>query len=195
MQIENSKEINEKISFSVLIKTIQRSFMLTFRLTPKLTLQLAFIIISLEFFPLIQNGLFGKIINNITEVISAKNAGVAGMTENPMSYVIQFILLYVGVLVLSSIFQELKRYIEKRWDLVSDSKLTSYSMRKRAGIDIAHYENPDFQNLVNKAFDTGTWPIQTLAHGQIRNIGNVAGIITAGFIVIRINPRNWNNFG
>ncbi len=188
MQIENSKEIKEKISLSVLIKTIQLSFMLTFRLTPKLTLQLAFIIIALEFFPLIQNGLFGKIINSITEVVSGKNAGVSGITENPMSYVIQFILLYIGVLVLSSIFQELKRYIEKRWDLVADNKLTSYSMRKRAGIDIAHYENPDFQNLVNKAFDTGTWPIQTLAFGQIRNIGNIAGIVTAGVIVYTISP-------
>jgi len=195
MDIVNSKEIKEKISLSVLFKTIQRSLTLTFRLTPKLTLQLAFIIITLEFFPLIQNGLFGKIINNITEVVSGSvtptSATIAVTTAtagSPMSHVILFILLYVGVLVLSSIFQELKRYIEKRWDLVTDNKLTSYSMRKRAGIDIAHYEDPDFQNLVNKAFDTGTWPIQTLAHGQIRNIGNIVAILTAGTIVYTISP-------
>jgi ATP-binding cassette subfamily B protein len=104
-----------------------------------------------------------------------------------MSYVIQFILLYVAVLVVSSIFQELKKYIEKRWDLVTDNKLSLYSMRKRAGIDIANYEDPEFQNLVYKAFDNGTWPIQTLAQGQIINIARVFGILAAGAIVYSIN--------
>lgn len=182
MATKLKKEKEEKISVVVLLKTIQRSFGLCFKLTPKLTLQLMFVTLALEFFPLVQNGLFGKIINSITAVVSGQK-----IVNTPMSYVIQFILMYVGVLVISSIFQEGKKYLEKRWDLVTDNKLSLYSMRKRAGIDIANYEDPEFQNLVYKAFDNGTWPIQTLAQGQIVNIARIFGILAAGAVVYSIN--------
>lgn len=182
-ETDTTKGKKEKISVGVLLKTIHRSLALCFTLTPKLTIQMMLLILSLEFFPLLQNGLFGKIINSITEVVSG-DKGVGA----PMSYVIQFILLYVAVLVISSVFQELKRYIEKRWDLVADNKLSSYSMRKRAGIDIANYEDPEFQNLVYKAFDNGTWPIQALAQGQVINIARIFGIIAASAVVYIISP-------
>lgn len=186
MQLENTAPKEAKISLSVLAKTIQRSFGLTFKLAPGLTLQLTFLVIVLELLPLAQNGLFGQIINNISDAVTGQKAGT--LTAAPITYVIKFILLYVAVLVVSSVFQELKRYMEKRWDLVTDNKLTSYSMRKRAGIDIANYENPDFQNLVYKAFDQGTWPVQSLSLDQIVNVSRAFGIIAAGIIVYSISP-------
>ena len=186
MQLENTAPKEAKISLSVLAKTIQRSFGLTFKLAPGLTLQLTFLVIVLELLPLAQNGLFGQIINNISDALIGQKAGT--LTAAPITYVIKFILLYVAVLVVSSVFQELKRYMEKRWDLVTDNKLTSYSMRKRAGIDIANYENPDFQNLVYKAFDQGTWPVQSLSLDQIVNVSRAFGIIAAGIIVYSISP-------
>ncbi|MBP9843285.1 MAG: hypothetical protein KBC62_04790, partial [Candidatus Pacebacteria bacterium] len=96
-ETDTTKGKKEKISVGVLLKTIHRSLALCFTLTPKLTIQMMLLILSLEFFPLLQNGLFGKIINSITEVVSG-DKGVGA----PMSYVIQFILLYVAVLVISS---------------------------------------------------------------------------------------------
>ena len=186
MQIDNTVQKEAKISLSVLIKTIRRSFGLTVRLTPKLTFQLTFLVIVLELLPLAQNGLFGQIINNITDAITGQKTGT--LTGAPITYVLKFILLYIAVLVISSVFQELRRYIEKRWDLVTDNKLTSYSMRKRASIDIANYENPDFQNLVYKAFDQGTWPIQSLSLDQVVNISRAFGIVAAGIIVYSISP-------
>lgn len=186
MQLENTAPKEAKISLSVLIKTIQRSFGMTFKLTPRLTLQLTFLVIVLELLPLAQNGLFGQIINNISDAVTGQKAGT--LTAAPITYVIKFILLYAVVLMISTVFQELKRYLEKRWDLVTDNKLISYSMRKRAGIDIANYENPDFQNLVYKAFDQGTWPIMSLSLDQIVNISRAFGIIAAGIIVYSISP-------
>ncbi len=173
-----------KASLRVLLKSVKRAFLLCLKLAPKLTIQLIVITVSLEFFPLIQNGLFGKIINEITEALKPLPDG----STVPITYILGFILLYVLVMVVSSIFRELSNYISKRWDLTADHQLDMYTLKKKAGLDIAHYEDPEFQNLMNRAFDTGTWPLHSLALGQIRNIGNIVGIIAASAIVFSISP-------
>lgn len=176
----------KKPSLRTLLKVVRRSFALGFKLVPKLTLQLTFIVIALELFPLVQNGLFGSIINKITEAVS-NVANDSTTSTTSATAILGYILLYVAVLVLISIFQELRKYIEKRWDLTTDNELTAYSLRKRADIDIANYEDPEFQNLINKAFDHGLWPIYTIAKGQIQNIANLFGIIAAGIIIYNIS--------
>jgi ATP-binding cassette subfamily B protein len=184
-----------------LLRVVRRCFVLGFKLVPRLTLQLTVVVIALELFPLVQNGLFGSIINKITEAVGngsgaaadATSAGMAGGAASTLANganiktILAYILLYVVVLVIISIFQELRKYVEKRWDLTTDNELTAYSLRKRAGIDIANYEDPEFQNLINKAFDHGVWPLYTLAKGQIQNIANVFGIVTAGVIIYNIS--------
>lgn len=171
-----------------LLRVVRRCFVLGFRLVPKLTLQLMFVVIALELFPLVQNGLFGSIINKITEAVGSAGGGAAAAAGTvSITTVIGYILLYVAVLVMISVFQELRKYVEKRWDLTADNELTAYSLRKRAGIDIASYEDPEFQNLINKAFDHGVWPLYTVAKGQINNIANIAGIVAASVIIYNIS--------
>lgn len=172
----------EKPSARVLLKVVRRCFVLGFKLVPRLTLQLMFVIIILELLPLVQNGLFGKIINQITEAVSNPNL------PGGASSILIYILLYVVGLVFVAVFQELRKYVEKRWELTTDHELNSYSLRKRAGIDIANYEDPEFQNLINRAFDHGMWPVYTVAKGQISNIASIVGILTAGVIIYKISP-------
>jgi ATP-binding cassette, subfamily B, bacterial len=185
MQTENSKEIKDKISLKNAGIVAFRAFALTFKLLPSASLGLMFIFILSAVLPLAQNGVFSIIINNISDLIG-QNApeATAGMSRT----ILFFILLYVGVTIISSITKEFSKFVAQRWNLLADYHLNIYTTRKRAGIDIAQYENPDFQNLMYRAFESGIWPIYKLARGQIDNISNMFGIIAASLIVYSISP-------
>lgn len=187
MKTETSKEIKEKISLMDTAKVSIRSFVLTFKLVPKATLGLMLVMLVLQFTPFLQNGIFSIILNDLTELISGKDSA-ATQGSAVFGTFLMLIFFYVGTMTFSSIFEEVKKFIEKRWDLLTDYKLDGYSTRKRSEIDIAKYESPSFQNIVYRAFEHGTWPIYTLAKGQIQNIMGLVSITTASIIVYNINP-------
>lgn len=185
MEIKNSKGTKEKISLKNAGIIAFRAFALTFKLLPKASLGLMFIFILSAALPLVQNGVFSLILNNISDLIGQNNPGAnIGISRT----ILFFILLYVGVTIISSITKEFSKFIAQRWNLLADYHLNIYTTRKRAGIDIARYENPDFQNLMYRAFESSIWPIYKLARGQIDNISSIFAIIAASIIVYSISP-------
>lgn len=181
-----TKSGKEKISLLNTAKVSLRSFVLTFKLVPKATLGLIFVMLVLQFTPFLQNGIFSIILNDLTESITRRGSTTTETTV-VLGTLLMLILFYVGTMTFSSIFEEIKKFVERRWDLLIDHKLGNYSTRKRSQIDVAKYEDSDFQNLMHRAFEHSTWPIYSLAKGQIQNIVSLFGVITAGLIVYNIN--------
>lgn len=184
MKTKDSKDAQEKISLKDTLKVSIRSFVLTFRLVPQATLGLIFVMLVLQFTPFVQNGIFSIILNKLTSLISSTESI---QDRTLIGTFLTLILFYVGTMTFSSIFEEIKKFVERRWDLLTDHRLGNYSTRKRSEIDMARYEDPDFQNLMYRAFEHNTWPIYSLAKGQIQNIVSLIGVMTAGLIVYNIN--------
>lgn len=61
------------------------------------------------------------------------------------------------------------------------------TIRKRIEIDIAHYEDPKFQNLLQRAFDRGIWPVVNLVAQQPANISNIAVLVVTSVLATKLN--------
>ena len=182
----DKKETKENISLHEFATVAMRSFYLVFRLIPKSTIVLVLILLLLQFIPFLQNGVFSIVLNDLTELF-APQSSEAQLTSTVSATFLTLIFFYIGITVFGSILEEVRKFTERRWDLLIDHELGNYTTRKRAEIDIARYEDPEFQNLTYRAFETSTWPVYMLAKGQIQNIAGLVSVITASIIVFNIN--------
>jgi len=101
--------------------------------------------------------------------------------------VIILIVTYAAVYGLSRILSSVQVYFDKKWFMVMDHETDLVIFQKRAEIDLAHYENPKFQDLLQRAFGRGWWPLINLADSQFRNFSNIAVIIATSAITSILN--------
>ncbi|MFA6535943.1 MAG: ABC transporter ATP-binding protein [Candidatus Paceibacterota bacterium] len=123
--------------------------------------------------PFLKQGAYALLV----DVIAVPNSG-------KLTYVLGLVVL---LLVLPEFIYSLKGYFDKRFYIDIQKIFELRYLKHKAKIDVARYEDSNFNNLLNNAAERGMWPIVNLADGLIANISNIIGVIVAGIILIFYN--------
>ncbi len=181
------EEKMEKTKEKGTLKTMKRFFITTWRslkeaynIAPFSTVSIAVMTTAVSLVPLLQANIMGQLINKLIEII--KN-------HSPISWAMFFVLSYAGVWALSLILSAVRLYVDKKFTTELEHGLEIKVMRKRAEIDLGHYENPEFQNLLERAFNRSIWPMFELAEMQFSNIANIVTILLSSTFTIAFSPE------
>ncbi len=132
-------------------------------------------------FPYLETFLFGLLINRITAFV------YGGGTEVASDVFILF-ALYAVVDSIPTFLMSIRSYYYQSWRLRFSEKMELDTLRKREAVDIAHYEDPTFQDLQQRAFQRGMWPFIELVENQFALLANsiafVVGSLLASFFNI-----------
>ncbi len=138
-----------------------------------------FIALFLSFAPFISSGAQALLINEL--IANGQN----GVTVT----IAWFIALIIFVSLLRDALGQLRRLVNKRlW-----MKLTEFfelsMLKKRSELDVATYESPKFNDLLNKTSEKGVWPICNLVEGQFQQVTNITQVITAATVFLIFDWR------
>ncbi len=162
-----------------LIKNSIRTLGLAFGFAPWLTLGLFFITIVSYLTPLYQAKLLGDIINQIISTLSTASSTHAA---------ILLIVLYASITAINRILAAISIHLDKYWGIAMEQGLEIMTAKKRSEIDIGHYENPEFNNLMDQGFNRGLWRMHNLAFAQFTN---TASILVIFFSSVLTSQLNW----
>jgi ATP-binding cassette subfamily B protein len=148
---------------------------------PKLTVGMMVVSTFVTLIPLFQAKILGDIIDQIsTQIISSTSTAA----------LVQLILIYAGIWATIRFLGVLELYFGKLW---RDGAMHAFELtilKKRTEIDLGHYENPEFQNLLTRAFNQGfAGPMVEIVMNQVVIVASVITIIVTSFITSTIG---WN---
>lgn len=158
-----------------LMKNIWRSLKLSFVFAKWGTLLLIVLTVSTYLLPILQSKIMGDVVNSVVDSLSGGKIAV------------WLVIVYAGVWSVTKILSAAHLYVYKIWYAKTEQKLEIMILKKRTEIDLGHYESPEFQNLLTRAFRRGIWPVLELTEIQIRVIGSIATFILTSVIATRLS--------
>ncbi len=161
-----------------LIKNIIRATGMSFKFTPLFTALIFVAAITTSLLPLYQAKLMGDIVNALVDALK---------TNPAQTTLFLLVITYASVWAISNIISSIRVYLDKRWTLELEQGLELTVLKKRAEIDLGHYEKPEFQNLLQRAFNRNIWPVYNLVDTNYRTISNLAVIIVSSIITSKLN--------
>jgi ATP-binding cassette subfamily B protein/ATP-binding cassette subfamily C protein len=164
--------------FSSLTKNLFRALGLSFRFLPAITTGTFIVSILTALAPIYQAKILGDIVNQLVDSVTS---------SKPLSSIFILIMIYAGVEGASRILSAFELYIEKVWRDKIHHKLELMVLRKRTEIDLGHYESPDFQNLLLRAFSQGVaGPFVEIIDNLFVIIGSLGVILMSSIITSSI---------
>lgn len=172
--IDSNKEqkLNKKKN---LFKNMIRSMSICFKFTKWPTIFLIILTISTYLLPVYQSKVMGDVVNS---VVGSVKGGVMA---------ISLVVLYAAIWSVTRILSATHTYVDKIWSAKTEQSLEVMVLKKRAEIDLGHYENPEFQNLLTRAFRRGIWPIFELSESQITTMGNISTFLLTSIIATNLS--------
>lgn len=158
------------------LKNSFRALGLSFKFSKWATFFLVVLTMTTMLLPVFQSKVMGEIIDSIAGSISS--GGVIA---------INLVVFYALVWSVTKVFSAVQVYANKIWWIDNEQGLEILFMKKRTEIDLGHYENPEFQNLLTRAFRRSIWPVIELTEIQIRTLGNIATFLLTSFIATRLS--------
>lgn len=160
------------------LKSVRFSLSYAFRFVPKETAAMMLIVIVVGSLPYGSAWFLGRLVNAI--VMGAKMASYEGI------WILLF--LYATVNALPSILGNIRLFISRHWKLKYSQELELDLFVHRERIDIATYEDPKFQDLLQRAFRKGPWVVFELASFQFDLAQEVAALIIGTILAVHFNP-------
>lgn len=163
-----------------LIKNIIRATGMSFKFTPLFTTLIFVAAITTSLLPLYQAKLMGDIVNALVNALK---------TSPAQTTLFLLVITYASVWAMSNIISSIRIYLDKRWTLELEQGLELTVLKKRAEIDLGHYEKPEFQNLLQRAFNRSIWPVYNIVDTNYRTISNFAVILVSSIITSKLNMQ------
>ncbi|HEY1036947.1 MAG TPA: ABC transporter ATP-binding protein, partial [Candidatus Paceibacterota bacterium] len=165
-------------NLALLFKNISRSFALSIKYSKWPTILMSVTLIIVYVLPLLQSKILGDIIDQLIEVLQDGTA---------VTTALYLVLGYAGAWVATRLAAEVRLFMDKRWLVTFEQGLEMRVLQKRTELDLATHEDPKFQDLLQRAFHRGIFPIWDLVDRQFRNIANVTLIILSSVIASSIS--------
>lgn len=121
---------------------------------------------------------FGNLIDKLNQVISG---------GADISSAIRLLLLYGVVVSVPAVLSTYRVLVDKKWEYGFQTYMEIYVLKKRAAIDIATYEDPKFQDLTQRAFRQGFWPLLRMSDSVISSVFSIASLIVGSIIAASIS--------
>lgn len=162
-----------------LVKNTRRALALSYGFAPGVTLGIFGVSIAIGLAPLFQAKILGDIVDRLIESFE---------THAPLEAMVFLIAGYAAVWGGMRMASALQTYLQKIWYIENEQGLELTVLKKRTEIDLALYENPEFQNLLLRAFNRSIWPVFELADAQFQIFANIAVIIASSIVTSAISP-------
>lgn len=127
--------------------------------------------------PLLQAKILGEIVNNIT------NSVTGGISAGILILIFAYAAIWAGTRILNS----LELYTNKIWRVMNEYGTTMLFLKKRSEVDLAHYETPKFQDLIQRVSNKDIWPMVEMTELQFTIFANIVVIATSSFIASSID--------
>lgn len=99
-----------------------------------------------------------------------------------------YIVLLFAFAILNKIADNLEYYSFRHWRYLWDMKIWTKYIEKQASLDFQYVENPQFEELNNKAKEAIDWRAVNLAEEPLDILQNVIGLSLIIGIIVSINP-------
>lgn len=166
--MKNIKEYLRSVSFSL-------SY--SFRHTPKESLITVVLMIIVGTLPYGSAYLLGRLVNLIVE----------GAKSGSYIAILYVLIMYTFVTALPSILANFRSFIRRKAALTLTKEIELAVLKRREQIDIARYEDPKFQDLIQRTFRNGYMPIFLLADGQFDVIRSLTSFIVGTVLAVHFN--------
>lgn len=158
-------------------KSIRFSLGYSFRFTLNESIITVVLVVIAGTLPYGSAYLLGKLVDII--VNGARN----GSYEN-----VWFVLfLYALASALPTIFSNIKAYFSRKRYSILSNEIDLSILKRREEIDIATYEDPKFQDLLQRTFRNGFMPIYNLGSSQFEMIQAITSLIVGTALAIHFN--------
>ena len=99
----------------------------------------------------------------------------------------------VALAILASVapdmIRSLRNFVDRQFSISIEQSVELLFLRRKAEIDIAAYEDPKFNDLLNRAEARGTLPMVDLLQSQFANLQSMAELTIASAILVAIDWR------
>lgn len=164
----------------IVLKSIRFATSNSFRIAKFETFTILLFSFIYAILPYISSYLLGHLVNKLNEIIKI---GVY--------FGFGIFWLFLGYAIISSLpnlINGMVLYFKKAWRFKFQAEMEVLVLRKRAEIDIAHYEDPKFQDLYQRAFQRSHWPVLELADIQFDIFRGIVALITGSILAANFNP-------
>lgn len=159
------------------LKSVRFSLGYDFYFVPKGTIFMILFVMVSAALPYGSAFLLGQLVNMI--IAGAKSQSYVGIW-----YVLIF---YALVTALPTILNNFRAFVNRRRALILLMEIELDVLRRREAIDIATYENPQFQNLIQRTFRNGFSPIYQLSFGQLDILQSITSLVVGTVLAIHFN--------
>ncbi|MGB8816201.1 MAG: ABC transporter ATP-binding protein [Minisyncoccia bacterium] len=127
--------------------------------------------------PVISSKFFGKLIDEIVKAIQIKSDSTIWLA----------LITYIVIRTIPPIIDTIRNMSFRFWYLKFSNSLEIFLLGKRGAFDVAHIEDPVFQDKQMRAFNNGNSPILNMVEMGVSNINSIFLIITASIAIIFID--------
>jgi ATP-binding cassette subfamily B protein len=159
------------------IQSVRFALSYSFRFVPKATFVMFGLYIFSGALPYGNAYLLGKLVNTIL-------ASVGSGVNTDVYYVL---ILYALITALPTIVGNIQLYVNRHSMLTLQMETDIDILGKREKIDIAQYEDPKFQDLLQRAFRNGSNPIYMLISTQFTVVRTLTSLILGTVLAIQFN--------
>ncbi len=159
------------------LQNVRFSLEYAFRFAPKESLYMTLLSMFAGILPYGSAYLLGTLVNTIV------SGTKSGAYEN-LGYVL---ILYAFVNALPTIVNNFYLYVNRQRMLVMQMETDLDILRKREQIDIARYEEPKFQDLLQRAFRNGANPILQMSGAQFDAMRSVTSFLLGTILAVHFN--------
>lgn len=178
-QLKESKTKNSLENFKDLLRNTIRVFKILLEHMPWLFSAMILLTVVIGIVPVFSAQALGTLIDKIIEGSKVGDASVA------YSALILFAVLTAVPTILRNIFSFLDRHLYLRMQDLFEIM----ALKKRGSFDIAQYEDPKFQDRLQRAFNNGIYPVINIVDAQIQNLEILCGIIVGSIAAASVDWR------
>lgn len=148
------------------------------RFVPRSTWVMALIYAVSGVLPYANAFLLGKLVNSI----------IAGTTTHSYNNILPTVILYALFSTLPALFGNLQMYVNRYRMLTLQMEADLYLLAHRERIDIARYEDPKFQDLIQRAMRNGMNPLYQLTGAQFDMTRALVSFVIGTVLSVNFSP-------
>lgn len=177
--IEESKSKNSLENFKDLFRNTGRIFKILLKDMPWLFSTMVFLTIIIGVVPVFSAQALGTLIDKIIEGAKAQDVSVVYPT----------LILFAVLTAVPTVIRNIISFLDRHLFLRMQDLFELMALQKRGAFDIAQYEDPKFQDRLQRAFNQGIYPLINIVENQLQNLEVFCGIIVGSIAAATIDWR------
>src|SRR3989344_6669685 len=135
------------------------------------------------------------IIIGVVPIFSARALGIfidkiiEGVRVQDVSVTYPALIMFAVLTAIPTVIRNIISFLDRHLFLKMQDLFDLMALKKRGSFDIAQYEDPKFQDRLQRAFNNGIYPLINVVEMQLSNLEVVCGIIVGAIAAAFIDWR------